>query len=163
MPPPASIGRVGPAGAPPPVQGAATAPVPLGADKVGALNSELERKLREFDELMKRAQAEADRERAAAASGGRPGPGAASGGGLEPLPDEFGSGGSSGRTGSGASPDLSGEVSAGIRPRGPAAGRLPSGEDDDIVARQLREAAEQETDPVLKRKLWDEYRNYKAE
>ena len=33
--------------------------------------------------------------------------------------------------------------------------------DDDIVARQLREAAEKETDPVLKEKLWKEYEEYK--
>ena len=35
--------------------------------------------------------------------------------------------------------------------------------DDDIVARQLREAAEQETDPVLKEKLWKEYEAYKRD
>jgi hypothetical protein len=34
-------------------------------------------------------------------------------------------------------------------------------QDDDIVARQLREAAEKETDPELKEKLWQEYRDYK--
>ena len=34
-------------------------------------------------------------------------------------------------------------------------------EDDDIVARQLREAAENETDPELKEKLWKEYEEYK--
>ena len=33
--------------------------------------------------------------------------------------------------------------------------------DDDIVARQLREAAEKESDPELKEKLWEEYRKYK--
>ncbi len=33
--------------------------------------------------------------------------------------------------------------------------------DDDIVARQLREAAENETDPELKKKLWEEYYEYK--
>jgi hypothetical protein len=33
--------------------------------------------------------------------------------------------------------------------------------DDDIVARQLREAAEKETDPDLKAKLWKEYEDYK--
>ena len=38
---------------------------------------------------------------------------------------------------------------------------LPDAKDDDIIARQLREAAMQETDPVLKEKLWDEYRRYK--
>jgi len=39
----------------------------------------------------------------------------------------------------------------------------PSGstQDDDIVARQLREAAEKETDPELKKKLWKEYEDYK--
>jgi hypothetical protein len=35
-----------------------------------------------------------------------------------------------------------------------------SKEDDDIVARQLREAAENETDPELKEKLWKEYEVY---
>jgi len=34
--------------------------------------------------------------------------------------------------------------------------------DDDIISRQLREAAEKETDPELKKKLWEEYRKYKA-
>jgi len=34
-------------------------------------------------------------------------------------------------------------------------------ENDDIVARQLREAAENETDPELKEKLWKEYEEYK--
>ena len=44
------------------------------------------------------------------------------------------------------------------------AGRIEnhsSPEDDDIVARQLREAAENETDPVLQEKLWKEYEAYK--
>lgn len=40
-------------------------------------------------------------------------------------------------------------------------GPRPGAEDDDIVARQLREAAEAETDPVLKEKLWKEYEAYK--
>jgi len=35
------------------------------------------------------------------------------------------------------------------------------GSDDDVVARQLREAAQKETDPELKAKLWEEYRRYK--
>ena len=39
--------------------------------------------------------------------------------------------------------------------------RRASYEDDDIVARQLREAAENETDPELKEKLWKEYEDYK--
>lgn len=39
--------------------------------------------------------------------------------------------------------------------------QIPDGRDDDIVARQLREAAEGETDPELREKLWQEYRDYK--
>lgn len=39
---------------------------------------------------------------------------------------------------------------------------IPDGSNDDIIARQLREAAEKETDPELKKKLWDEYRRYKS-
>jgi len=34
--------------------------------------------------------------------------------------------------------------------------------DDDIIARQLREAALVEEDPVLREKLWNEYRKYKG-
>lgn len=37
---------------------------------------------------------------------------------------------------------------------------IPSGRNDDVVAKQLREAAMKETDPVLREKLWDEYRKY---
>ncbi len=44
----------------------------------------------------------------------------------------------------------------------PIAGRRDLEEgDDDIVARQLREAAEQETDPEVQERLWEEYRKYK--
>jgi hypothetical protein len=39
---------------------------------------------------------------------------------------------------------------------------IPDARDDDIIARQLREAAMAETDPVLKERLWDEYRRYKG-
>ena len=38
---------------------------------------------------------------------------------------------------------------------------IPNGSDDDVVARQLREAAEKERDPELKERLWEEYRRYK--
>jgi hypothetical protein len=46
-------------------------------------------------------------------------------------------------------------------PSGATPPNIPRGQDDDIVARQLREAAENETDPVLRKKLWEEYRKYK--
>ncbi|MBQ0799932.1 MAG: hypothetical protein KBT63_11680 [Porticoccaceae bacterium] len=40
---------------------------------------------------------------------------------------------------------------------------ISNGSDDDIVARQIREAAMKEKDPVLREKLWDEYRKYKKQ
>jgi hypothetical protein len=50
----------------------------------------------------------------------------------------------------------------GATPGAPAESSRRTGvEDDDIVARQLREAAEKETDPELKEKLWKEYEDYK--
>jgi len=39
---------------------------------------------------------------------------------------------------------------------------IPTGDDDDVLARQLREAAEKESDPLLRKKLWDEYQKYKS-
>ena len=44
---------------------------------------------------------------------------------------------------------------------GATARNIPDGSDDDVVARRLRRAAEQETDPELKDKLWKEYVDYK--
>jgi hypothetical protein len=44
---------------------------------------------------------------------------------------------------------------------GAGARNIPDGSDDDAVARRLRRAAEQETDPELKDKLWKEYIDYK--
>ncbi len=50
---------------------------------------------------------------------------------------------------------------AGAQGSGSAAPSIPDGSDDDIVAKRLRKAAEQETDPELKEKLWKEYIEYK--
>jgi len=63
--------------------------------------------------------------------------------------------------------DQQGSAQEGGRPGGQDPSRTasrdapPADDDDDIVARQLREAAEKETDPVLREKLWEEYRRYK--
>jgi hypothetical protein len=63
-------------------------------------------------------------------------------------------------------PTTDGPVAGGSSAGGPASGQQAgrpsaSDQDDDIVARQLREAAEKETDPELKKKLWKEYEDYK--
>ncbi len=44
---------------------------------------------------------------------------------------------------------------------GATAPKIVPGSDNDIVARRLRRAAEAETDPVLRAKLWKEYRDYR--
>lgn len=43
---------------------------------------------------------------------------------------------------------------------GATAQKVSPGSDNDIVARRLRKAAEQETDPAVKAKLWKEYAQY---
>ena len=77
-----------------------------------------------------------------AGNGGTSSPGTASRGGARPAPamPGRGPGGQSGQGQSGA----------------------PDAKDDDIIARQLREAAMAEPDPELREKLWEEYRRYKG-
>lgn len=53
-----------------------------------------------------------------------------------------------------------GEFPGQNQPSFPVPEDIPSGNDDDVVARQLREAAMREPDPALREKLWDEYRKY---
>ncbi len=65
-----------------------------------------------------------------------------------------------GRAGSGGY-EQPGSIAAGGGKPAPTAGSSTIDSDDDIVARQLREAAEKETDPALQEKLWQEYRKYK--
>ncbi|MGD9019042.1 MAG: hypothetical protein PVJ25_01005 [Desulfuromonadales bacterium] len=74
-------------------------------------------------------------------------------------------------TGDGTTPGTQSNVGAGAgagdadidhSAYGAPGGKLPPPQDDDIVARQLREAAEKETDPELKKKLWEEYWKYKG-
>ena len=73
-----------------------------------------------------------------------------------------GSTGGGGATGGATGGGATGGGSAG----GAGGARVPpdvgDGSDDDIIARQLREAAMAEDDPELREKLWDEYREYKS-
>lgn len=129
-------------------------------EAVAELDSKLAEELSKFDrqmsdEMRRLAEEaeEADPTSAGSASGG--GSTAGSAGGAE------------GRTGGNrdAGGDSGGEV-GGSGPGTTESGRVPpdvgDGTDDDIVARQLRQAAMEEDDPELREKLWDEYRRYKA-
>ena len=55
--------------------------------------------------------------------------------------------------------DQSGDVTLMIAAQIPT--DIGDGANDDVVARQIREAAMNESDPVLREKLWEEYRRYK--
>ena len=76
------------------------------------------------------------------------------------LPGSQDSDGQTGDVPVGGRPGLEGGVAANdATPRVP--GDVGDGQDDDVVARQIREAAVNEDDPGLREKLWEEYRNYK--
>lgn len=108
---------------------------------------------------------------------GRYGGGGPAGSGGQAGSSNTGSDSQTGNQGSG--PNNSGSSQSGHGPQASAGGagagtghpasthQQPGGQQqieegyDDIVARQLREAAEKETDPELKKKLWEEYRKYK--
>ena len=104
------------------------------------------------------------------AGGGQPGGSGEAAGGTGGQPGgEAGTGADPGATAGTGGKNPPGTGGAQTRPGGGTAGgnggqaptARPGAEDDDIVARQLREAAEQEKDPVLKEKLWKEYDAYK--
>lgn len=152
------------------------APVPVdqsgertSAEKTAELEAELFRGMGEFDEMLLREQ---ERIKAATphAAGGGGGGGGAGGGGTGGASGADGSE-DAGEAGEGQVVEESGgspTYGAGSGPGSPrrqgsngAPPGTPDGNDDDVVARQLREAAEKETDPVLKKKLWEEYRKYK--
>lgn len=127
--------------------------------------------LGDFDQRLGREQAELEKQRAAGggAGAGRDGKdggaGAAGGatGAPQQMPGEVPGDNEAGVANAGAMPGGGGignPTSSG--PRFPAPPGTPDGTDDDVVARQLREAAEKEADPELRAKLWEEYRKYKT-
>ena len=131
------------------------------AEKTAVLDAELRAGMGEFDEMLlqeqERIKAAAPYTSDSSEQGGGQGGGADGGaatGGLEQQADGSADGSSEQRQGAGP-----GKQQHTVRAGTPA--DIPDGSDDDVVARQLREAAEKETDPELKKKLWEEYRKYK--
>ena len=142
------------------------------AEQNAAWDEQFYGSLGEFDKRLSKEQAEIEKQRSAAASnggGGTQGSGTGPGaGGSSGVPQEVagsetgadGAGGNAGQAppgpaGGAGSPNAGG-------PKFPAPEGTPSGSDDDVVARQLREAAESEKDPALRERLWQEYRKYKS-
>jgi hypothetical protein len=141
-------------------------------EQIALLDAELSAGLGEFDERLLREQerVKGAAPMADAAEGGGGGAGDAGTGdagaaaGAEGENGEHGESGAEPDDGAGGSPSAGDGAGAGAQRRSGGKGTppdIPDGSDDDVVARQLREAAEKETDPELKKKLWEEYRKYK--
>jgi len=155
-------------------------------ERRAAVDRELDASLGDFDAQVRKEQARIARERedrrtarSADTQGGNgaEGTGAGAGGNDRGARDRRGDGDmradTEGRDGSAARRpgDLKSDKGGGGGGAGPGGvGKGPAsippgvgtGEDDDLVARQLREAAEKETDPELREKLWKEYQDYKT-
>ena len=155
-------------------------------DKRAQIDRRFDETFAVFDERMRKEQEAISQERAARGGGSGPAGGAAAGeetGDGQSGEGEEGEGmAGEGPGGDGGDPgeaggrgesagERSGEQGGGggVGGGGPLGGAgpstvpadIPDGRDDDIVARQLREAAMKETDPELRERLWEEYRQYK--
>ncbi len=140
-------------------------------EKAASLEASLSKSLNEFDKTLQEKQDKLRGLLASQSSGGDPANGNAIADGDKNRSNPGGTGinpgGSpSSSSGTRTAPRLA-EAGAGPgvkkRVKTNSQGKVVSGgSDDDVVARQLREAAEREHDPVMKEKLWEEYRKYKA-
>ena len=139
------------------------------AERRERLEGELEESVGGFDEVL------ADEQREISTVGRNTegfGGGEGAGSGRVGLGKQSGSGGG-GSSGGGAGGGAAGSVAGPAEERQASVGDLSEEEirartpedipdlvSEDIVARQLREAALAEEDPVLRERLWEEYRSY---
>jgi len=146
-------------------------------ERRAALDKQLSDSLGAFDARLQKEQQKTSEERdarqatvaaaTASADGSDAAPGAGGQAPAEEVPGAHGGKQSKrgGESKAGHAGDLKSDEAAGAA--GSASGNgapaviVPDGSDDDIVARRIRKAAEQETDPELKDKLWKEYVEYK--
>jgi hypothetical protein len=169
-----------------PVAAASSGAARTEAEEIAALDARLGDSLSTFDQLLldeaRKARIRERREGGAGASGGT---GGSDAGGARGSRGAKGETGGPGTDRPGGEPGAEGTADGGKdAPQGPADGSpggrvrgdrpgasgggtaatppdVGNGNDDDIVARQIRRAAESEPDPELRKKLWDEYRKYK--
>ena len=127
-------------------------------ERIAILDAELNRSTGVFDDIIRDAQAEqrsADRDSSAADIN-------------EDIENETASeygrmpGGMRSKPGSGGGMRSAGESARASTAKYPPPSDIPDGDDDDVIARQLREAAMRESDPVIRERLWEEYRKYKG-
>lgn len=134
-------------------------------EKTQQLDSKLDESFADFDALLLKEQEKLTQEQneqgdlSGSASGGvsSGGYGYEEGGAYEDAGGDISIASEEGETpqSGGSNPFPSDTTKADIPPD------LVSTKGDDVIARQLREAALKEKDPELREKLWDEYRKYK--
>ena len=134
------------------------------AEQVAILDAQLEKGAGEFDTIIMKSQEEQRAAARAQAAKRPPRPiGSASNGGAGPDdgPYENGTADAGGYTAGGGmgGAAVGGSVQQNTA-KYPAPADIPNGNNDDVVARQLREAAMRESDPAVRERLWDEYRKY---
>ncbi|MGH8661882.1 MAG: hypothetical protein ACREUB_08980 [Burkholderiales bacterium] len=165
-----------PAGGAPAVPGDGKAASALTqAEEIAALEAKLGVSLADFDQLLLE-EARRARTRGATGASGSPGgsgggdagerPSKASGTGAKaPGAADRGKGKADPQRTAGEPGSPGGRIEGGDPgTTGATAARPPDvgdGSDDDVIARQIRKAAESERDPELREKLWDEYRRYR--
>jgi hypothetical protein len=129
------------------------------AERIQVLDERLRKGYETFDGfiLTERERAQTESNEAGSVSIGGDGADGGSGAGGQPqtLPSENG--------GSPGGPLIASQPSSSARRSEEtfaAPDDIPSGRDDDVVARQIRELAMSEPDPELREAIWDEYRKY---
>lgn len=139
-------------------------PAESGAERAERLGRELEESVGGFDEVLLEEQREIAAVGRNTEGFGGSGSGSGSGEGIS-LGDQSAGGSSGGsvtvanRSAPTRKSPIAGMSDQEIRERTPD--DLPVTVDDDIISRQLREAALAEEDPELRERLWVEYRKYK--
>ncbi|MEE8339588.1 MAG: hypothetical protein V3R56_05545 [Xanthomonadales bacterium] len=134
------------------------------AERAAILNGQLERGTGEFDTMIleeQAAQRQAAREQAPSSATIPAGANTGSAGGYEGGIADAGVYSADGGLGGASHAGGGAGIPRNTAKYPPPAG-IPSGSDDDVVARQLREAAMREPDPAIREKLWHEYRKYKG-
>lgn len=137
------------------------------AEQVAILDGRLEQGTGEFDAMIleeQAAQRDAARQRPAPANPAQPAgePGGGGYGGSSPYEGGVADGGGYSTGGGMGGASAGGGQIPQNTAKYPPPEDIPTGNDDDVVARQLREAAMREPDPKVREKLWDEYRKYKG-
>lgn len=136
-------------------------------EQVAILDGQLEQSTSDFDGMILEEQArqrEATRERANQDPREQPEPAGPGTAGRNPYEEDVAMGGGAG--GGSVGGGMGGVGRSTTPPDNPAIYAppedIPDGRDDDVVARQLREAAMREPDPEIRERLWAEYRKYKG-